>query len=211
MEPVSWLKPASDKLKKPDNRSRKEAYNRYFDNSQRLLRSVQVWILNPTPLHFPYQQRHALTCLSASSYPTYQRKAFTTTSLRLAYKKIVSAFVLVRALGSLRLNLTCPMDTRAFVYKALFVSGVQGLFWLPVWQTQWWKVWRCGEDCMWALVQPESCWCSLAIIYQRGCMSGLHVAGFPSIWMSPPECCFWTVSAWFGVLAEDVIAESFLG
>ena len=40
MEPVSWLKAASDKLKKPDNRSRKEVYNRYFDNSQRLLRSV---------------------------------------------------------------------------------------------------------------------------------------------------------------------------
>ena len=40
MEPVSWLKAASDKLKKPDNRSRKEVYNRHFDNSQRLLRSV---------------------------------------------------------------------------------------------------------------------------------------------------------------------------
>ena len=34
--------------------------------------------------------------------------------------KIVSAFVLVRALGFLRLNLTCPMDTRAIVYEALF-------------------------------------------------------------------------------------------
>ena len=34
--------------------------------------------------------------------------------------KIVSAFLLVRALGFLRLNLTCPMDTRAIVYKALF-------------------------------------------------------------------------------------------
>ena len=29
---------------------------------------------------------------------------------------------------------------------------------------------------------------SLAIIYQRGCMSGL--VGFPSIWVSPPECLF---------------------
>ena len=28
--------------------------------------------------------------------------------------------MLVRALGLLRLNLTCPMDTRAIVYKALF-------------------------------------------------------------------------------------------
>ena len=28
--------------------------------------------------------------------------------------------MLVRALGFLRLNLTCPMDTRAIVYKALF-------------------------------------------------------------------------------------------
>ena len=34
------LKAASDKLKKPDNRSRKEVDNRYFDNSQQLLRSV---------------------------------------------------------------------------------------------------------------------------------------------------------------------------
>ena len=34
--------------------------------------------------------------------------------------KIVSASVLVRALGFLQLNLTCPMDTRAIVYKALF-------------------------------------------------------------------------------------------
>ena len=33
---------------------------------------------------------------------------------------IVAAFVLVRGLGFLRLNLTCPMDTRAIVYKALF-------------------------------------------------------------------------------------------
>ena len=101
MEPVSWLKAASDKLKKPDKRSRKEVYNRYFDNSQRLLRSVLVWVLNPNPLPFPYQQTHALTCLFATPYLTYQRKAFTTTSLRLAYKKIVSAFVLVRALGFL--------------------------------------------------------------------------------------------------------------
>ena len=121
MEPVSWLKAASDKLKKPDNCSRKEVYNRYFDNSQRLLRSVLVWVLNPNPLPFPYQQTDALTYLFASPYPTYQRKAFTTTSLRLAYK-IVSVFVLVRALGFLRLNLTCPMDTRAIVYKALFGS-----------------------------------------------------------------------------------------
>ena len=30
--------------------------------------------------------------------------------------------MLVRALGFLRLNLTCPTDTRAFVYKALFES-----------------------------------------------------------------------------------------
>ena len=30
--------------------------------------------------------------------------------------KIVSAFVLVRALGFLRLNLACRMDTRAIVY-----------------------------------------------------------------------------------------------
>ena len=29
---------------------------------------------------------------------------------------------------------------------------------------------------------------SLAIIYQRGCMSGL--VGFPSIWVSPPVCLF---------------------
>ena len=35
MEPVSRLKAASDKLKKPDNRSLKEVYNRYFNNSQR--------------------------------------------------------------------------------------------------------------------------------------------------------------------------------
>ena len=34
--------------------------------------------------------------------------------------KIVLAFALVRALGFLRFNLTCPMDTRAIVYKALF-------------------------------------------------------------------------------------------
>ena len=87
MEPVSWLKAASDKLKKPDKRSRKEVYNRYFDNSQRLLRSALVWVLNPNSLPFPYQQTHALTCLFASPYLTYQRKAFTTTSFRLAYKK----------------------------------------------------------------------------------------------------------------------------
>ena len=115
MEPVSWLKAASDKLKKPDNRSRKEVYNRYFDNSQRLLRSVYVGFSIP-PLPFPYQQTHALTCLFASPYPAYQRKAFTTTSLHLAYKKIVSAFVLVHALGFLRLNLTCPMGIPGLLY-----------------------------------------------------------------------------------------------
>ena len=63
MEPVLWLKAASDKLKKPDNRSRKEVYNRYIDNSQRLLRSVSVWVLDPTPLPFPYQQTHSRVCL----------------------------------------------------------------------------------------------------------------------------------------------------
>ena len=119
MEPVSWLKAASDKLKKPDSRSRKEVYNRYFDNSQRLLRSVLVWVLNPNPLPFPYQQTHTLTCLFASPYPTYQRKAFTTTSLRLAYKNSIGVCV-GACTGFLRLNLTCPMDTRAIVYKALF-------------------------------------------------------------------------------------------
>ena len=36
--------------------------------------------------------------------------------------KIVSAFAFVRALGFLHLNLTCPMETRAVVYKALFGS-----------------------------------------------------------------------------------------
>ena len=61
-----------------------------------------------------------------------------------------SAFVLVRALGFLRLNLTCPMDTRAIVYKALF-----------------WPRFRVSKDCFDSLsdrrsddVQPESYWCS---------------------------------------------------
>ena len=83
----------------------------------------------PPPLPLPTNTR---THVFASPYPTYQRKAFTTTSLRLAYK-IVSAFVLVRALGFLRLNLTCPMDTRALlqcIQDTVWaqVSGVQGLF-----------------------------------------------------------------------------------
>ena len=54
--------------------------------------------------------------MCASPYPTYQRNTFTTASLRLAYKK----YRRVRVLGFLRLNLTFPMETRAFVYKAQF-------------------------------------------------------------------------------------------
>ena len=52
---------------------------------------------------------HARTCLCASPNPIYQRKSFTTTSLRLAYKK-VWACVLV---------FVC-----ALVF--LLLSGVQG-------------------------------------------------------------------------------------
>ena len=124
--------------------------------------------------------------------------------------------MLVRALGFLRLNLTCPMDTRAIVYKALFgprfrvckdcFDSLSGR--------------RSGKRCEGAgktacellysqsrvgvvELSVQSCreyrnrlllpyfYClynSLAIIYQRGCMSGL--VGFPSIWVSPPECLF---------------------
>ena len=39
-------------------------------------------------------------------------------------------------------------------------------------------------------------------------MSGL--VGFPSIWVSPPECLFGRFQL-DGVLAEDVIAETFVG
>ena len=139
------------------------------------------------PIPFPYQQTHALTCLFASPYPTYQRKAFTTTSLRLAYKKCIG--VCVRActwFPSIKLDLSngyqgyCIQGT---VWAN--VSGVQGLFWLPVWQTQWWKVWRCGEDCMWALVQPESCWCSgnSALQSCREYRNGISIA-FITAWQS---------------------------
>ena len=130
MEPVSWLEAASDKLKKPDNRSRKEVYNRYFDNSQRLLRPVLVRVLNSNPLPFPYQQTHAPMCLFASLYPTYQRKAFTTTLLRLAYKNSVGVCVgACTGFPSIKIDLSngyqgyCIQGT---VWAQ--VSGVQGLF-----------------------------------------------------------------------------------
>ena len=105
-------------------------YNRYFDNSQRLLRSVLVWVLNPNPLPFPYQQTHAPTCLFPSPDLTYQRKAFTTTSLRLAYKNSIGVCVgACTGFPSIKLDLSngyqgyCIQGT---VWAQ--VSGVQVLF-----------------------------------------------------------------------------------
>ena len=40
-------------------------------------------------------------------------------------------------------------------------------------------------------------------------MSGL--VGFPSIWVSPPECLFGRFQLDLGFLAEDVIAGTFVG
>ena len=131
MEPVSWFKAASDKLKKPDNRSRTEVYNRYFDSSQRLLRSVLVWVLNPNPLPVPYQQTHALTCLFASPYPTYQRKEITTTSLRLAYKKNSIGVCVGASTGFPSIKLDLSNGYQGYFIQGTVwaqVSGVQGLF-----------------------------------------------------------------------------------
>ena len=84
----------------------------------------------PQPLPFPYQQTHALTCLFASPYPTYQRKAFTTTSLRLAYKNSIGVCV-----GACTMFLSIKLDlsngyqgycTQGTVWAQ--VSDVQGLF-----------------------------------------------------------------------------------
>ena len=92
---------------------------------------------------------HARECLCASPYPIYQRKSFTTTSLRLAW-----AWVLVfeRALVFLLLSGDQGWCLQGTIWAQ--VAGVQRLFWLPVWQTQLWKVWRCRENCcklsMWA-------------------------------------------------------------
>ena len=127
MEPVSWLKVASNKLKKPGGRQRFNFYN--FSAITKVNLSL-VSQSQSRPL--PYQQTHARTWLCGSPNLTYQLKSFTTTSLPLAYKKVSACvFVFVRALGLLRLNLTFPMATRAVVHRALFVaqvSGVQRLF-----------------------------------------------------------------------------------
>ena len=116
MEPVSWVKASSDKLNKPDNRSRKEVYNRYFDNSQRLSMGSQS---QPPPLPLPTNTRtHVFVCNSIPNKIIHEKH------LQLHHFtwhiKMVSAFVLVRARGFLRLNLICPIDTRAIVYNALF-------------------------------------------------------------------------------------------
>ena len=166
---------------------------------------------------------HARTCLCASPYPIYQRKSLTTTSLRLAW-----AWVLVfeRALVFLLFSGDQGWRIQGTIWAQ--VAGVQRLFLLPVWQTQLWKVWRYKEDCyelgMWALVQTELMFwdlsCSelqkyrnrlfwphfyylykrLAIIYQRGCMSGL--VWVPPISVLPSESLFGRFQLDFDVIAD---------
>ena len=121
----------SDKLKKPENRSRKEGkYSTFITDisitlSDCLGQSKSGFSIPTPPLIVPtYIRTHVFACISIPNIST--RKSFTTTSLRLVYKKIVSACVFVRELGFLRLNLTCPMETRATVWAQ--VLGVQRLF-----------------------------------------------------------------------------------
>ena len=125
--------------------------------------------------------------------------------------------MLVRALGFLRLNLTCPLDTRAIVYKALFgprfrvckycfdslsdrssderCEGAGKTVCELLYSQS--RVDVVGSQLFRAAENTETgfsksyffcLYNSLANIYQRGCMSGL--VGFPSIWVSPPKYLF---------------------
>ena len=70
MQPVSWLKVASDQLKKPDNRSRKEGKYSTFNNSQRLLTPVRLSLASPSqppPLPLPSRVAQSVTCLATDA------------------------------------------------------------------------------------------------------------------------------------------------
>ena len=176
----------------------------------------------PPPLPLPTNTRtHVFVCISIPNISTKIIYNYITSP---GIYKIVSAFVLVRALGFLRLNLTCPMDTRAIVYKALFGPRFRVCkdYFDSLSDRRSDK--RCegaGKTACELLysqsrvgvvgsqgIQKQAS-LTLSIIYQRGCMSGL--VEFWSIWVSPPVCLFGRfqldLGFWLNMLLRRVTLE----
>ena len=158
---------------------------------------------------------HARTCLCASPYPIYQRKSFTTTSLRLAYKKRIGVCVGVCActgFPSLSGDQGWCLQGTIWAQNA----GVQRQFYYLSDRRSYERCegerktvmsWACellySQSWCFGISAVKNCrkyrkrlfwphfFClynSLAIIYQKGCMSGL--VWVPPISVLPSESLF---------------------
>ena len=112
MQPVSWLKVASDQLKKSDNRSRKEGKYSLFNNSQRLLTQVRLSLGSPSkppPLPLPSNTR-TCTC--------YHCKKTTDKPINKLANQTLS--LLFWACPSIRLSVRCCGHSNLVIFNRIF-------------------------------------------------------------------------------------------
>ena len=151
---MPWLEVASDKPRKPHNRSLKEGKDSTSITDISITLTVCLCqsksgfsIPPPSP---PPTNKHTHARICMYLHTQHINENYLQPHHFVWHINQVSACVFVRTLGFLRLSSTFPMETSTVAHKALCMYAETVL--LPVWQTQLWKVCSLGK---WALAQPE--------------------------------------------------------